>query len=151
MKNLLLALSLLLASFCCVAQSAPAAGRGDQGLLLALEKAWNQAQLYHDSKALEGLIADTFVSTDDDGAFMTRDQFLADNVDPSYAPTLMQNSDERVFMYKNAAVIVGVYHAKGLYRNKPFDHFGRFTDMWVYADTKWVCVASHTSPLKKRN
>ena len=120
----LLALAPSLAS----AQSAGKSSRGGEGLLLALENAWNQAQLHHDSKALDGLVADSFISTDNDGTFMTKAQFLADNKDPSYAPSVMANSDERIFLYDNVAVVAGVYHAKGLYKGKPFDHYGRFTD-----------------------
>ena len=77
------------------------------------------------------------------------DGALADNKDPSYAATLMANSDERIFLYDNAAVVAGTYHAKGSYKGKPFDHYGRFTDTWVFMNGKWLCVASHTSPLKK--
>jgi hypothetical protein len=132
------------------AQNLNASAHGNETLLLALENGWNQAQLYHDSKALDGLVADTFVSTDNDGTFMTKAQFLADNKDLSYAPSVMTNSNERVFFYGDAAVVAGVYHAKGLNKGKPFDHYGRFTDMWVYASGKWACVASHTSALKKK-
>ena len=120
-----------------------------QSLLIALENAWNQAQLHHDSKALDGLIADNFISTDNDGVFMTKMQFLADNNDLSYAPSLIINSNEKVFMYGSTAVIAGIYHAKGLNKGKPFDHYGRFTDTWIYLNGKWVCGATHTSPLKK--
>lgn len=61
----------------------------------------------------------------------------------------MANSDEKIFLYDNAAVVAGIYHAKGVYKGKPFDHYGRFTDTWVYKGGKWLCVASHTSALKK--
>jgi len=42
-------------------KSAPTA-QGSESMLIALENGWNQAQLHHDSKALDGLIADTFES-----------------------------------------------------------------------------------------
>jgi hypothetical protein len=132
------------------AQNSAASAQGSESLLIALENGWNQAQLHHDSRALDGLLADTFVSTDNDGTFMTKAQFLADNEDRSYAPSLMTNSDERVFLYGNVAVVAGIYHAKGLNKGKPFDHYGRFTDTWAYLNGKWVCVASHTSALKKK-
>ena len=122
---------------------------GNESLLIALENAWNQAQLHHDSKALDGLVADTFISTDSDGVFQTKAEFLADNKDPAYAPTVMANSDVKIFLYDNAAVVAGTYHAKGAYKGKPFDHYGRFTDTWVFTNGKWLCVASHTSALKK--
>ena len=131
------------------AQNLPESSQRNESLLVALENAWNQAQLHHDSKVLDGLLADTFISTDNEGTFMTKAQFLADNKDLSYAPSVMTNTDERVFLYGNTAVVAGIYHAKGLNRGKPFDHYGRFTDTWIYLNGKWVCVATHTSALKK--
>jgi hypothetical protein len=149
MKTKVIVCLLGFAGFLANAQNSANSSHGSEGLLLALENAWNQAQLRHDSKALDGLVADTFISTDNDGTFMTKTQFLADNKDVSYAPTVMTNSDERIFLYENVAVVAGIYHAKGLNKGKPFDHYGRFTDTWVYLNGKWLCVASHTSALKK--
>lgn len=131
------------------AQTPEESSHGSKTLLLALESAWNKAQLQHDSKALDGLLAGTFISTDNDGAFMTKAQFLVDNSDLSYAASLMTNSEEQVFLYENAAVVAGIYHARGSYKGKAFDHYGRFTDTWVYQNGKWLCVATHTSMLKK--
>jgi uncharacterized protein DUF4440 len=142
---------LWLAGSVALAQNPATSSGGNEALLIALENGWNQAQLHHDSKALEGLVSDTFVSTDDDGTLMSKTQFLADNRDVSYAPSVMSNSEERVFLYGNTAVVVGIYHAKGLSKGKPFDHYGRFTDTWVNLNGKWVCVASHTSRLRTKH
>ena len=150
MKTRVVVCLLLLARSLADAQNTPASAHGNKTLLIALENGWNQAQLHHDSKALDGLVADTFISTDNDGIFMTKAQFMADNEDLSYAPSVMTNSDERIFLYGDVAVVAGIYHAKGLNNGKPFDHYGRFTDTWVYLNGKWLCVASHTSTLKKR-
>jgi hypothetical protein len=150
LKTLVGACLLCLAASFVAAQSSPASTQGSESLLIALENGWNQAQLHHDSKALDGLIADTFVSTDNDGVFQTKAEFLADNRDTSYAPSLMANSEQKIFLYGNVAVVAGIYHAKGLNKGKPFDHYGRFTDTWAYLKGKWVCVASHTSALRKK-
>jgi ketosteroid isomerase-like protein len=132
------------------AQNPAESAHGNETVLIALENGWNQAQLHHDSKALELFLADTFVSTDNDGTLMTKAQFLADNDDLSYAASLMTNSGVQVFLYGDLAVVVGIYHAKGLNKGKPFEHYGRFTDTWAYLNGKWLCVATHTSALKKR-
>ncbi len=149
MKTGLLLFLLFLVVSVSIAQDSANSSHGSESLLLALENAWNQAQLRHDSKALEGLVADSFMSTDNDGTFTTKAEFLADNRDLSYSATLMANSDERIFLHDNVAVVAGIYHAKGTYKGKPFDHYGRFTDTWVYLNGRWLCVASHTSALKK--
>jgi uncharacterized protein DUF4440 len=149
MKTKVVVCLLWLAASLASAQNVPEWSHRNEGLLISLENAWNEAQLRHDSKALDGLVADTFISTDNDGKLMTKAQFLTDNSDPSYAPSVMTNTDEKIFVYGNAAVVAGIYHAKGLNKGRPFDHYGRFTDTWIYLNSKWVCVASHTSPLKK--
>jgi ketosteroid isomerase-like protein len=117
--------------------------------LVALENAWNQAQLNHDSNALETLVDDTFIYTDTDGKVMNKDEFLADIQDPAYHMTLVTNEEITVHSYKNVAVAYGTYHAKGSYRGKGFDHRGRFTDTWLFQSGKWTCVASHTTLLRK--
>jgi len=121
----------------------------NENRLIALENAWNQAQLNHDAKALESLVSENFVYTDTDGSVMNKVQFLEDAKDPAFAPTLVANENVKVNLYQNAAVVSGTYHTKGTYKAKPFDHRGRFTDMWIYHKGLWQCVASHTTLIQK--
>ena len=121
----------------------------DASKLIALENAWNLAQLHHDAKALNNLISDGFVYTDYDGTVMNKAAFLRDLQDPEYHATLIANDEARVISYVNAAIVVGTYHSKGTYKRQPFEHYGRFTDTWLYQDNKWQCVASHTNLIKK--
>jgi len=140
----------LLTIFSLSAPSRPSDSSIHESKLLALENAWNQAQLHHDSKALDSLVSDTFVYTDYDGTVMNKAQFLADLRDPTYRATLITNEGMKVFSYQDMAVVIGRYHTKGSYKRKPFEHYGRFTDTWVYQDTMWRCVASHTSLIEKK-
>jgi ketosteroid isomerase-like protein len=121
----------------------------DESKLVALENAWNQAQLHHDAKALNQLVPDTFVYTDYDGTVMNKAQFLADLKDPAYRATLITNQDVKVYPYQNVAIVIGTYHTKGTYKRQPFEHYGRFTDTWIYENNKWQCVASHTNLIKR--
>lgn len=123
--------------------------RADASKLIALENAWNQAQLHHDSKAVSNLVSDAFVYTDYDGTVMNKAEFLKDLKDPNYHASLIANDEARVISYSNAAIVVGTYHSKGTYKRQPFEHYGRFTDTWLYQDNKWQCVASHTTLIKK--
>jgi ketosteroid isomerase-like protein len=91
------------------------------------------------------LVGDAFVYTDTDGTVMNKAQFLADVADTGYHATLMTNDNMKVYPYPNTAVVTGTYHAKGTSRGKVFDHYGRFTDTWIYLNGLWQCVASHTT------
>jgi len=131
------------------AQNAPAAGGSEESRVVVLEHMWNEAQVNRDVHAIQGMISERFRNTEWDGEFSTREEFLADIRDPKFKPVSMTIQDVQVSMYASTAVVTGVYHAKGAYEGKSYDHVGRFTDTWVAQDGKWLCVASHTSLLKK--
>lgn len=132
-----------------LSQSARAQSESQEGKILALENMWNQAQLHRDAGALEALIANRFVNTEYDGEVTDRGQFLADIKDPKFKPTAVSLQEMKVNVYSGTAVVTGIYHTKGAYNGKPYDHLGRFTDTWIFEDGKWQCVASHTSLIKK--
>lgn len=128
---------------------AQAVEEADETKILALENAWNQAQLHHNSTVVASMLPDTFIYTDYDGTVMNKTQFLADLKDTSYQATMVVNDNVKVFTYQGAAVVVGTYHTRGKYKGQPFEHWGRFTDTWVFEKNLWLCVASHTSLVKK--
>jgi hypothetical protein len=147
MKSLLHACLLLL--ILCPGLAFSADADVDRSKILALENAWNLAQLHHDSKSLESLVSESFVYTDYDGTVMNKEKFLQDVRDPDYQASVVTNEEQKVYPYKSAAIVVGTYHTKGTYKGKAFDHRGRFTDTWIFEDGIWRCVASHTTLLSK--
>jgi hypothetical protein len=60
----------------------------DKSMILALESAWNQAEIHHDTNAAAALMADTFISVDHHGALLNKAQYLAGIKDPSFNPRL---------------------------------------------------------------
>jgi len=143
-------------AICCLALELSAVSQtvsyspgSQESQLISLERLWNEAQVHRDSQALASMIADKFVDTEWDGEVSDRGEFLADIADPKFEATSLTMQDVKVNLFQSTAVVTGTYHAKGSYQGKPYDHVGRFTDTWVYADKKWQCVASHTSLVQK--
>jgi hypothetical protein len=120
-----------------------------QTKLLIMEHLWNEAQMNRDARALDGMIGANFVNTEYDGEVSDKPKFLADIKDPQFNLSNITIQNMKVSMYSDSAVVVGTYRTKGSYQGKPYEHFGRFTDTWVFLDGRWQCVASHTSLLKK--
>lgn len=147
MRKLVICSLLMAAS--AFAQNAREDLSAQESKILILEHLWNEAQVGRDANALQGMISDRFVNTEWDGTTTTRDKFLADIRDPQFKPAALNIQDVHVMSYRDTAVVIGTYHAKGTYEGKPYDHVGRFTDTWVYESGKWECVASHTSLMKK--
>ena len=117
--------------------------------LLVLEHLWNDAQVHRDPHALQGMIGDHFVDTEYDGEVSDRAKFLADIDNPTFKPSELTIKDVNVMLYRDTAVVVGTYHARGMFSGQPYDHVGRFTDTWVNDGGRWLCVASHSSLIKK--
>ncbi len=140
--------TVLFAALAC-AQSGNPDAAAQQAKLVVLEHLWNDAQVHRDARALEAMVADRFVNTEYDGDVSDRDKFLADIKDPEFKPSVMNIRDVQVNVYRETAVVTGIYHTKGTYGGKPYEHLGRFTDTWIFENGKWLCVASHTSLLKK--
>lgn len=144
-----MAIVLLVCSLAGYAQAPIGNPKAERSKLIALENAWNQAQLHHDGAAMERLVSDTFVYTDWDGTVMNKAKFISDVKDTSTEMTLVANDGVNVYFYPGVAVVTGSYHAKGSSEGKGFDHHGRFTDTWILQEGQWVCVASHTNLVKK--
>ena len=144
-----LALSFLVLTTRSSAQSPRTESSPEGAKIVALERMWNQAQLVRDAAAIAGMIGDNFINTEYDGEVSDRGKFLADFADPQFRPSIMSIDDVKVAIYATTAIVTGTYHTKGIYGSKPYEHFGRFTDTWLFQDGRWICVASHTSLLKK--
>src|SRR5881398_2505489 len=55
----------------------PAKPSGEEGRIIALESAWDQAEQNKDGNALANLLAENLVYVDYDGSISTKQQFLA--------------------------------------------------------------------------
>jgi ketosteroid isomerase-like protein len=140
--------------FCLVLICLPVGLRAQQAdprenKLLVLERLWNEAQVNRDAPALDAMISSRFVNTEYDGDVSDKQKFLADIKDPLFKPSLATIQDVKMNFFGDTAVVTGTYHTQGTYQGRPYDHVGRFTDTWIFDMGKWLCVASHTSLLKK--
>jgi len=139
----------LLITLCAAAQTSKGASSSEAAKLVALERMWNEAQVGRDARAIANMIGDRFINTEWNGEVSDRAKFLTNFADPKFEPSFMNIEDVKVEMYSGVAIVTGIYHTKGVYGGKPYEHTGRFTDTWIFHDSKWLCVASHSSLLKK--
>ena len=118
-------------------------------LILALESGWNQAEVTHDARALNMLIAENFAYTDSDGTFMDKQQWLAHVSKGTDEYEDLGNSAMKVHVFGTAAVVTGIYHEKIKVHGKMVARSGRFTDTWVQEQRVWKCVASQATLLSR--
>jgi ketosteroid isomerase-like protein len=127
----------------CLAQQAAAqtSRSDDDTLVLALDNSWNRALETKDIKALDLLLADSFVSIDIDGSIQTKREFLVSLKAPSYqAPAQAVTEQSKADVYGNSAVVVGIFRTQSAHKSKARRE--RFLDTWVNLGGTWRCVAS---------
>ena len=112
------------------------------GRVLALETAWNHALEAKDVKALNMLLAHTFVSVDIDGSVSSKSEFLASIKSPEYQPSQAVTEQSNVQVFGDAAVVVGVFRIKGTEKGKPYVRRERFVDTWIKLNGTWQCLAT---------
>jgi hypothetical protein len=137
---------LVLVAMCgAVAAQSASSDRDNTGRIMALESAWNQAEVGHDSKAMSMLLADNFQYTDFDGKFMNKSQWLEvvrKSVD-QYEE--LGNSEVLVHLYGNVAIVTGGYRQRLKNKKNAAVRLGRFTDVWILQYGQWKCVASQAT------
>lgn len=141
MKKLFTAAAALLA-IAALSAFAQTAANDEGGRVLGLEKAWNKAIEVKDTKALDQLLAPTFVAVEIDGSVSSKSEFLASIKAPEYQPSQAVNEDMSVQVYGNSAVVVGIFRIKGVEKGKAYVHRERFIDTWIKQNQGWQCVAS---------
>jgi len=113
----------------------------DQATLVQVEQVWLQAAEQHDVAALGCILADEFEEADFAGSLIDRSAMLASAAHPSTAHSEL--SDLHAHVYGDFAYVRGL----GVTRRddgKPSVK-NRFTDIFVYRDGRWQCVAGHES------
>jgi|SRR5579859_8161 len=118
---------------------------GEEGRIIALESAWDQAEQNKDAAALANLLADNIVYVDYDGSISTKQQFLANVKSADVTGEQINNEGVTVHLYGNVAVSTGIYRDKGMEKGKPFSRRGRFTNVWLNQNGKWECIASQST------
>jgi len=119
---------------------------GEEGRIIALESAWDQAEKNKDATALAGLLADNLVYVDYDGSLRNKQQFLASIKSASVSSEQINNEGVTVRLYNNnVAVSTGIYRDKGVENGKPFQRRGRFTNVWINQNGTWQCIASQST------
>ncbi|HXT14308.1 MAG TPA: nuclear transport factor 2 family protein [Gemmatimonadaceae bacterium] len=122
----------------------PADEAKDEAALVRVEQAWVRAAEHHDTTALECLLATEFEEADFDGSLITRSAMLANAAKPSSSHSELV--DLHVHIYGEAAYVrgIGVNSENGRPTGRT-----RFTDVFVFRDGRWQCVAGHDSRFPK--
>jgi ketosteroid isomerase-like protein len=129
------------------AAQAATAGTAEQAVTAA-EHQWLKSQQMNNVDLLAPLLADKVVETTEEGKVLAgKDAVLTAAKSDKWSSA--DYTDLKVTVFGDTAIATGIFTGKGTdAAGKPVDARVRFTDTWVLANGKWMCVATQDSPLK---
>jgi uncharacterized protein (TIGR02246 family) len=129
------------------ASAQAAAGDSAEQAVTAAEKQWLKSQQTNNVELLAPLLADKVVETTEEGkVYAGKEAVVAAARSDNWSSA--DYTDLKVTVFGHTAIATGTFTGKGTSAGKPVDARVRFTDTWVMSDGKWLCVATHDSPLK---
>jgi ketosteroid isomerase-like protein len=124
--------------------------RNERGQVLALETAWNHAIEVKDTRALDLLLADSMVAVSSDGSLATKKAYLDGIRAQTFQPSQAVNEENKVELYGDTAVAVGVFRIREVEKGKPSTHRERTVDTWIKMSGTWRCVAATAVTIPKK-
>ena len=129
---------------CSLAYACPSGQAKDEGSLIQVEHEWLRAAEQHDLAVLGCILADDFEEANSAGALIGRAAMLASATGPSDGH--FELADLHAHVYGDVAYVRG----KGVRNdNGVRTEATRFTDIFVYREGRWQCVAGHESRFPK--
>jgi len=117
--------------------------------ILALEQQWTDAYRQRNIKLLTSMLAEDFIITVEDGSLYGKVGYMSHTADTGTQVDLAEESDLRVHMHGNVAVVTGAYHEMGSSKGKRYEYRDRLTDVWIKNNGQWQLIASQYSvPVK---
>jgi hypothetical protein len=113
--------------------------------ILALQHAWSQAEFFRDLKALDALLANDLIYLDCDGSLLTKAEVLARVKSQQLQKAVTDSMTVQVF--DDTAVVTGTYRSKELRNGEIVVHAERFTNVWMYKGSMWVCVVAQVTQI----
>ena len=110
--------------------------------LTALEQQWIAALEKADTNSLAALFAANFIDTDETGHRSNKAAVLDALRSGALKIHKLQLSDMKVFLYGDAAIVIGTSAQDGAYEGHPLAAKIVFTDTFIRKGAEWKAVAS---------
>ncbi len=119
--------------------------RSEQQILIELERGWNEAFYAKDIAFIEGVLADEFTATYDDGSRGDRARELTLSTEFNQQVVSAVQDGFTVRLYDDTAVVWFTLRLVGIRQGERAELAFSYTDVWVRRDGRWQCVSTHST------
>ena len=120
---------------------------GDVQIIQNLEEQWVNALVKDDSAAIATFLAKDFTFIEPDGSIKNRNEYLADRGNNLFETLSFNNSELKVSVYEDAALVSGLASIKEKYRGLTYKYQLRWKEMWIKENGGWKVLAGQATPV----
>lgn len=139
-KLILLTLSIVFLSFNASAQT-------DKESVIQADQQLNLLIMQHNAAKAASLYAEEFILTTSSGTVKLKKDMLAEIASPLVVLDINETYNVTVRVLESTAVLTGILHQKGIYKEKAFDVKLNVTDTWVKTADGWKLLSGHATLL----
>ena len=122
----------------------------DEKIVAALDTQYQAAVKNNDAAAMDRILADDFVLVTGRGKTQSKADLLKEARSKAIAYEHQEDSNQKVRVWGDTAVVTALLWAKGTEENKPFEYKLWFSDIYVRTATGWRYLFAQASlPLPK--
>ena len=115
---------------------------GVEQQLKQMEDDWQKAIKNKEAAPLRRIIADDWVTTDDKGKILNREQYISQTTSNPDVIESTENFDMQVRVYGTTAVVTGGSRERGTRTGTAYLDTYRWTDVFVKRGSRWQAVVS---------
>lgn len=138
---------LLLASLSLFLFAASPRQFSDKDTVMESDRQLNLLITQHADKGAARFYADEFILTTSSGNVKLKKDMLLEIASPDLTLEINETTQVHVRILENTAVLTGILHQKGKYKEKLFDVKLNVTDTWVKTKDGWKLLAGHATLL----
>jgi hypothetical protein len=113
--------------------------------LKARESQYTAGILRKDPALMARVFSSDFFDTSPKATVLRKAEYLTQLKDPSWHASRIDVWDYVYLIHGNSAVVEAQYKFSGIDHGKLITEAGRATDVWVWENGDWWCVAAHSS------
>jgi len=126
--------------------------KDDESIVAALDTEYQAAVKANDAATMDRILADDFVLVTGKGKVFTKTDLLNEARAKNMKYEHQEDSNQKVRVWGNTAVVTALLWAKGTDNGKPFEYKLWFSDTYVRTSTGWRYVFAQSSlPLPKES
>jgi ketosteroid isomerase-like protein len=117
----------------------------DENIVAALDTEYQDAVRNNNVTAMDRILADDFVLVTGNGTVYTKADLLKEAAERNVIYERQEDTNQKVRIWGDAAVVTALLWAKGTARGEPFDYKVWFSDTYVRTSEGWRYVFGQSS------